>query len=161
QSIPIAKAMGTRVILLPFFGKWALKTQAEMDFVGDALRELAPAAEKAGVILGLEDTISARDNVRIMERSKSPAVLTYYDVGNSTQQGFDIIEEIRWLGRSASAKCTSRTTRISWVRGRSISRRSSMRLRISAMTSGLSSRRSVLPDQSRMIWQPISGTFAA
>src|SRR5689334_16449821 len=62
ESIPIAKTMGTRVILLPFFGKWALKTQTEMDYVGDALRELAPAAEKAGVILGLEDTISARDN---------------------------------------------------------------------------------------------------
>jgi len=100
ESIPIAKAMGTRVILLPFFGKWALKTQAEMEYVGDALRELAPAAEKAGVILGLEDTISARDNVRIMERSKSPAVLTYYDVGNSTQNGFDILEEIRRLGRA-------------------------------------------------------------
>ena len=67
---------------------------------GDALRELAPAAEKAGVVLGLEDTISARDNVRIMERSQSPAVLTYYDVGNSTRNGFDVIEEIRWLGAS-------------------------------------------------------------
>jgi sugar phosphate isomerase/epimerase len=99
ESIPIAKDLGVKVILVPFFGKWALQTTAEMDFVGDALRDLAPAAEKAGVILGLEDTISARDNVRIMERSKSPAVLTYYDVGNSTQQGFDIIEEIRWLGR--------------------------------------------------------------
>jgi L-ribulose-5-phosphate 3-epimerase len=99
ESIPIAKAMGVKVILLPFFGKWALQTQAEMDYVGDALREVAPAAEKAGVILGLEDTISARDNARIMERSKSPAVLTYYDVGNSTQNGFNIIEEIRWLGR--------------------------------------------------------------
>lgn len=98
ESIPIAKAMGVKVILLPFFGKWALQSQAEMDFVGDALKEIAPAAEKAGVILGLEDTISARDNVRIMERSKSPAVLTYYDVGNSTQNGFDVIEEIRWLG---------------------------------------------------------------
>jgi sugar phosphate isomerase/epimerase len=100
EAIPIAKAMGVRVILLPFFGRWALKTEAEMDYVGDALREIAPAAEKAGVILGLEDTISARDNVRIMERSKSPAVLTYYDVGNSTLNGFDIIEEIRWLGRA-------------------------------------------------------------
>ncbi|MFN0108868.1 MAG: sugar phosphate isomerase/epimerase family protein [Blastocatellia bacterium] len=98
EAIPIAKAMGVKVILLPFFGKWALKTQAEMDFVGDALKEIAPAAQKAGIILGLEDTISARDNVRIMERSKSPAVLTYYDVGNSTQNGFDVIEEIRWLG---------------------------------------------------------------
>jgi sugar phosphate isomerase/epimerase len=26
-------------------------------------------------------------------------VLTYYDVGNSTQNGFDVVEEIRWLGR--------------------------------------------------------------
>jgi sugar phosphate isomerase/epimerase len=100
EAIPIAKTMGVKVILLPFFGKWALTTPEEMDYVGDALREIAPAAEKAGVILGLEDTISARDNVRIMERSKSPAVLTYYDVGNSTRQGFNIVEEIRWLGRA-------------------------------------------------------------
>lgn len=99
DAIPIAKALGVRVILLPFFGRGALKTAAEMDYVGDALREVAPAAEKTGVILGLEDTISARDNVRIMERSRSRAVLTYYDVGNSTGNGFNIIEEIRWLGR--------------------------------------------------------------
>ncbi|MGH9900061.1 MAG: sugar phosphate isomerase/epimerase family protein [Pyrinomonadaceae bacterium] len=98
DAIPIAKSLGVRVILLPFFGKGALKTPAEMDYVGDVLREVAPSAEKKGVILGLEDTISARDNVRIMERTKSPAVLTYYDVGNSTQNGFNIIEEIRWLG---------------------------------------------------------------
>jgi len=99
DAIPIARALGVRVILLPFFGRGALKTAAEMDYVGDALREVAPAAEKTGVILGLEDTISARDNVRIMERSRSRAVLTYYDVGNSTIGGFNIIEEIRWLGR--------------------------------------------------------------
>jgi L-ribulose-5-phosphate 3-epimerase len=98
DCIPIAKAMGVRVVLLPFFGKGALQTTEEMDKVGDILKEVAPAAEKSGVILGLEDTISARDNVRIMERSKSPAVLTYYDVGNSTKGGFNVVEEIRWLG---------------------------------------------------------------
>jgi L-ribulose-5-phosphate 3-epimerase len=98
DAIPIARAMGVKVILLPFFGKGALETPAEMDHVGDALREVAPAAEKAGVILGLEDTISARDNVAIMARAKSPAVRTYYDVGNSTKNGFNVVEEIRWLG---------------------------------------------------------------
>jgi sugar phosphate isomerase/epimerase len=98
DSIPIARALGAKVILLPFFGKGALSTAAEMDYVGDVLRDVAPAAEKAGSILGLEDTISARDNVRIMERTRSPAVLTYYDVGNSTQGGFDVVREIRWLG---------------------------------------------------------------
>src|SRR5437660_10183030 len=99
DSIPITKKLNARVILLPFFGKGALTTHEEMDYVGDALREIAPEAEKAGVILGLEDTISAEDNVRIMERAKSPAVLTYYDVGNSTQGGFDVVKEIRWLGK--------------------------------------------------------------
>jgi len=100
DSIPIAKAMGVRVVLLPFFGKCALQTTEEMDKVGDVLKEIAPAAEKAGVVLGLEDTISARDNVRIMERSQSSAVLTYYDVGNSTNNGFDVVKEIRWLGKA-------------------------------------------------------------
>jgi len=99
DAIPMAKRVGVQVILLPFFGPGALKTPAEMDFVGDALKELGPEAQKAGIILGLEDTISAKDNVRIMERSKSPAVLTYYDVGNSTQNGFNVVDEIRWLGK--------------------------------------------------------------
>jgi sugar phosphate isomerase/epimerase len=70
-----------------------------MDYVADVLRELGPEASKAGVVLGLEDTISAPDNVSIMERSKSDAVKVYYDVGNSTKAGFNPITEIRWLGR--------------------------------------------------------------
>src|SRR5207245_7410534 len=76
DAIPIARALGVRVVLLPFFGKWALTSAAEMDRVGDVLREVAPAAERANVVLGLEDTISARDNARIMERANSPAVPT-------------------------------------------------------------------------------------
>jgi len=99
DSIPITKKLDARVVLLPFFGKGALASHDEMNYVGDVLREIAPEAEKAGVALGLEDTISAEDNVRIMERTKSPAVLTYYDVGNSTEGGFDVVKEIRWLGK--------------------------------------------------------------
>lgn len=99
DSIRATKALKIEVILLPFFGKGALTTHEEMDYVGDVLRELGPEAEKAGVILGLEDTISAEDNVRIMERSRSKAVLVYYDVGNSTNNGFDVVKEIRWLGK--------------------------------------------------------------
>jgi len=53
DSIRLTHAVGTRVLLLPFFGKWALQTRQEMEYTGDALRELAPEAEKADVILGL------------------------------------------------------------------------------------------------------------
>ena len=99
DSIRLTRALNARVLLLPFFGPWALQTRDEMDHLGDVLRALAPEAEKAGVTLGLEDTISAEDNVRIMERSRSPNVLVYYDVGNSTRAGFDVVKEIRWLGK--------------------------------------------------------------
>jgi L-ribulose-5-phosphate 3-epimerase len=99
DAIRLTRALRVKVLLLPFFGRWALQTREEMDYVGDALQELAREAAKADVILGLEDTISAEDNVRIMERSKSGNVLVYYDVGNSSKAGFDPVEEIRWLGK--------------------------------------------------------------
>jgi len=99
DSIRLTKALNSKVLLLPFFGQRALQTRDEMDHVGDVLRDLGPEAENAGVILGLEDTISAEDNVRIMERSRSKSVLVYYDVGNSTKAGFDVVKEIRWLGK--------------------------------------------------------------
>lgn len=100
DSIRLTKALHTDVLLLPFFGRWSIQTPEDRDHVGDALRELGPEAEKAGVILGLEDTISAEDNVRIMDRARSKAVLVYYDVGNSQQAGFDVAKEIRWLGKA-------------------------------------------------------------
>jgi sugar phosphate isomerase/epimerase len=99
DAIRLTSALHTRVLLLPFFGKWAIENASERDAVGDALHELAPEAEKAGVILGLEDTLSAEDKVRIMDRAQSNFVKVYYDVGNSTQAGFDVVKEIRWLGK--------------------------------------------------------------
>jgi len=99
DGIRITKELGAKVMLLPFFGKGALDTQQAKDYVGDVLADIAPQAEKAGIILGLEDTISAEDNVRIVERTRSKAVLTYYDIGNSTGNGFNVTREIEWLGK--------------------------------------------------------------
>ena len=100
DAIRLTRALKTQVLLVPFFGRWKITSTAEMNHVADALRELAPEAEKAGVILGIENTISAEDNARILDRAGSKNVLVYYDVGNSTKAGFDIVKEIRWLGKA-------------------------------------------------------------
>jgi L-ribulose-5-phosphate 3-epimerase len=99
ESIPLARKLRAGIVLVPFFDEADMKTQREMDYVGDVLKEIAPDAEKAGILLGLEDMRSAEQTVRIMERTKSPAVKVYYDVFNSTNYGYDIIKEIRWLGK--------------------------------------------------------------
>src|ERR1700722_18053357 len=96
DGIRITKALGVQVMLLPFFGK-CLTKPADFDSTADLLRELAPDAEKAGVILGLENTLSAEDNVRIMDKGRSKVVKVYYDVGNSTNNKHDVLKEILWL----------------------------------------------------------------
>ena len=99
DGIPITRRLQAGVMLLPFFGAKALTNRQEMDYVADLLKEVAPQAERARVYLGLEDTISARDNAHMLDRIGSEYVRVYYDVGNSAKGGFDVVEEIRWLGR--------------------------------------------------------------
>lgn len=99
DSIDVCRAMDCRVILLAFFHKNDLRDdQTGMDETVRRLREVAPKAEKAGVILGIESWLSAEDHIRVIDRVGSPAVKVYYDVANSTERGYDIFKEIRWLG---------------------------------------------------------------
>ena len=98
DGIRITKELGVRIMLLPFFGKCTTEP-ADFDSTADLLRELAPEAVKARVILGLENTLSAEENVRIMDKVKSSAVKVYYDVGNSTHWKHDVLAEIPWLGK--------------------------------------------------------------
>jgi sugar phosphate isomerase/epimerase len=99
KGIEIAAAMGVKVILVPFFGKGELRNDpAGIDAVVAALKRLAPRAEARGVILALENYLSAADNIKILERVGSPAVRVYYDVGNSQDMGYPILDEIRQLG---------------------------------------------------------------
>lgn len=99
KAIDIAAAMSVKVILVPFFGKADLRNDpAGIDAAVAALKRLAPAAEAKGVVLALESYLSAGDNIRILERVGSPAVKVYYDVGNSQDAGYPILDEIRQLG---------------------------------------------------------------
>ena len=104
DGIPITKRLNAKVMLLPFFGKGALGTPAEFDYIGDFLRELGPEAEKSGVILALENTVNAADNLRMLERSRSRAVKIYYDCGNLVHSGFDPIAELQAMGRDRIAQ---------------------------------------------------------
>ena len=100
DSVPVMQALGVKVVLLAFFSKGDLAgDEAGTEEVIRRLKTVAPRAESAGVILGLESWLSAEDTLRIMDRVGSPAVKMYYDVCNSTDRGYDICKEIRQLGR--------------------------------------------------------------
>ncbi|MEZ4824897.1 MAG: sugar phosphate isomerase/epimerase family protein [Bacteroidia bacterium] len=100
-SIDLAKMLGVRAILLAFFSKGDLKgDKAGTAEVIRRLRKIAPKAEKAGVILGVESWLSAEEHVEILDAVASPNVQVYYDLANSEKMGYDIYEEIVWLGKN-------------------------------------------------------------
>jgi L-ribulose-5-phosphate 3-epimerase len=99
QGIDVAAAMDVKIILVPFFGKGELRNDpAGIDAVVAALKRLAPKAEARGIVLALESYLSAGNDLKILERVGSPAVRVYYDVANSQDAGYPILDEIRRLG---------------------------------------------------------------
>ncbi|MGA3323347.1 MAG: sugar phosphate isomerase/epimerase family protein [Terriglobia bacterium] len=100
DSVDVCKAMHLTVVLVPFFANGDLKDdRAGTDAVVAAFKRVAPKAEKAGVILGIESWLSADQHVEILQRVGSPAVQVYYDMGNSQETGYDVCKEIRFLGK--------------------------------------------------------------
>jgi sugar phosphate isomerase/epimerase len=98
DCIDICKALGLPIILVPCFDLEPSKA-GEIDQFSAAIRHAAAKAEKQGIVLGLENWLSAEDNMRVIEGVGSPAVKVYYDVGNSTGKGRDVCREIRKLGK--------------------------------------------------------------
>ncbi len=99
KAIDVCREMRKGVILLAFFGKGDLRNDSKgMDVVVERLKRVAPKAERAGVVLGIESMLSGREHMDIINRVGSRAVQVYYDVGNSHRAGYDIYEEIRDFG---------------------------------------------------------------
>ena len=91
--------LGTNVILVPFFGGG----QIQDDHINaprflDGLKAAAETAEKHGVFLAIESTLSAEQHQQIIDNVGSSAVGVYYDMGNATGFGYDSPSEIRSLG---------------------------------------------------------------
>ncbi len=101
DSIGVCKALGLTITMPACFsaGDLDMRKTGEIDHLVGVLKDVAPDAEKQGVTIGLENYLSAEDNLRIIEMVGSPAVKVYYDVGNSTDKGRDIYKEIRRLGK--------------------------------------------------------------
>ena len=102
QCIDAANQLGASGILVPFFGPGSLLKgkdlkKKEVDALVSRMKEAAPKAKAAGIVLGLENTCSGKQNLEIIERIGSDAVGSYYDIGNSTGGGYDVPAEIRDL----------------------------------------------------------------
>jgi sugar phosphate isomerase/epimerase len=99
--IETMRLMNVRVGFLPMGVKSNVKDDARIrQTVIDRLKRHAPAAEKAGVILGIEAQLSADEYKRFFDEVGSPAVKAYYDCAGRLDAGADIYAELCDLGNA-------------------------------------------------------------
>lgn len=119
DALEAASRLHCENVLLAFFGEGDLRLHDEsgthivetsdpfttymldemkVQRVVEVLRQIVPRAEAHGVYLGLENTLTAAQNMDIINAVGSEMVKVYYDVGNSWASGYDVPGEIRFLG---------------------------------------------------------------
>lgn len=102
DSIDIAKNLGVTVVLLAFFEKGDLPhDEAGKKEVVSRLKQVATKAEKAGITLGIESYLSAEELTDMIQQVGSKSIKVYYDFRNSADAGYDVIKEIKFLGKNA------------------------------------------------------------
>ncbi|HEX6891559.1 MAG TPA: sugar phosphate isomerase/epimerase family protein [Chryseolinea sp.] len=102
DSIDVAKNLGVKVVLLAFFHKNDLRgdEKGKLEVIR-RLKSVAPKAERMGITLGIESYLSAGELTDIIQKVGSNAVKVYYDFRNSADAGYDVIKEIRFLGKES------------------------------------------------------------
>jgi sugar phosphate isomerase/epimerase len=103
KSIRAAEMLGARVILLAFFKQNApdMTDEASYGPIVRMLQATASTAADAGVVMGLENSLSPADNKKLVDLVDHPAVRVYYDLHNMAHYGHgdQAIPGVKLLGR--------------------------------------------------------------
>lgn len=102
DSIDVARNLGVTVVLLAFFNNNDLRNDdAGKKEVISRLKKVASKAEQKGITLGIESYLSAEELVDMIQQVGSKSIKVYYDFRNSADAGYDVIKEIKFLGKEA------------------------------------------------------------
>ena len=93
-------AMKVKVCFLPLGVRGDLVKHPELrPPIVARLKSIAPLAEKAGVIIGLETSLPAAEEIKLLDEIGSPAVKCYFNFSNALGAGRNVPDELRIIGK--------------------------------------------------------------
>src|SRR6185312_10816926 len=110
DCIGTMKAMGVHVAFLPLGVNADLTKNPELrPAVVERLKAAGKMAEAAGVVIGIETSLAASDEVRLLDDIGSPAIRSYFNFANALDNHRDLYQELRTLGkdRICQIHCTN------------------------------------------------------
>lgn len=100
DCIETMASLSARVAFLPLGVKGDLVKQPELrPAIVQRLRTAGQRAAAAHVVIGIETSLPAADEARLLDEIGSPAIRSYFNFANALQAGRDLHAELRTLGR--------------------------------------------------------------
>jgi sugar phosphate isomerase/epimerase len=100
DTIDTMTAMKVKIAFLPLGVRSDLGLHPELrPAVVERLKAAGEQAEKAGVVIGIETALDAAGEVKLIEEVGSPAIKSYFNFSNALQNGRDLHQELRTLGK--------------------------------------------------------------
>jgi L-ribulose-5-phosphate 3-epimerase len=111
DCIATMQQLNVKVAFLPLGVQGDLVKNPELrPSIVERLKMIAPLAEKAGVIIGIETALNATEEVKLLKEVGSKSVQIYFNFSNALEAGRDLCEELKILGkdRICQIHCTDK-----------------------------------------------------
>jgi sugar phosphate isomerase/epimerase/dienelactone hydrolase len=100
DCITTMKLMSVKTAFLPLGVQCDLRKKPEVrDSVVARLKVAGKMAQEAGVIIGIETALTAKEEVQLLKEIGSPAIKIYFNFSNPLKEGRDLISELKILGK--------------------------------------------------------------
>lgn len=111
DCIKTMQLMNVKIAFLPMGVQCDLIKRPDLrSKVVERLREAGKMAEAAGVVIGIETPLSAKEQVKLLKEIGSPAIKIYFNVADALGAGRDLYKELQILGRTRICQihCTNK-----------------------------------------------------
>lgn len=99
DCLDTAKAMNVKVAFLPLGVCDLVKKPELRPAVVERLKAIAPKAKEAGVVIGIESSLAAADEAKLLDEIGSEYVKSYFNFANACDNGRDVSKELETLGK--------------------------------------------------------------
>ena len=95
------QAMGVKTAFLPLGVQCDLQLHPELrNVVVERLKVIGGMAEKAGVVIGIETSLSAAEEVKLLHEIDSKGIRIYFNFANALTNNRNLYTELKTLGKS-------------------------------------------------------------
>jgi alpha-L-rhamnosidase len=116
ECIATMQDLGIKVAFLPMGNQSDVVKEPELyPIVLERLKVVAKKAEAAGVIIGIETTLSAKKEAQLIDKINSPSIKSYVNFSSILKRKGNIINELKTLGKNRIIQIHASNTDGFWI----------------------------------------------